>query len=60
MTGPAVATIPRCRHCLKCPACGGCLVWGVEVTKAEPTGTGFDVQFCEDCELVTDRKWVGH
>ena len=46
----------------KCPVCGGRLVWGTDFIgrAATPESTGFEVQYCEDCNDDTgERRFVG-
>jgi hypothetical protein len=51
---------PRVRHCEKCPRCGGTVTDTDEFSSHSPWGTGWVLRQCEMCDLVLDRRWVGH
>ena len=44
-----------------CPECGGELRWGEEYKGigATPCTTGYEVLFCQACDHVVERRWVG-
>ena len=43
-----------------CALCAADLEWLVEYTSAAPTGNGWEILVCTECEAIVERRFVGH